>query len=207
MSLLQLFNVPATQALVRNENSRSLVTLPSFCQGDDTTIRYMALEQNVSQSSVSPWSKILPATYSLKIGIYTAGGSQLAFQDTWTPDATNCVYTGSLTQNSENVTTAIGSISVGASITAYLHVILTDSSGYKTTALPPTAVLFYKTAITSGATTIPTGETAAYQSWVRSICVLKEGSAGDRIIMKDDNGVSYLFYVDTTGVLRADPLS
>jgi hypothetical protein len=166
VNFLNLFVVADTKSLVLHALSLETALLPTFFQGESPPVAFTLLTRNPGAGSVAllqPWSKISPANYSLKLGLFlTADGTQLAFQDTFVDDVTTFSKSAIFTYNSAAITTALAG---GTSIACTFEVEIKDASGNPYKALQQQVTL-QKQFITPTAATVPATEVAATQAWV-----------------------------------------
>lgn len=145
------------------QSAKSSIAMPlrAFVQGDGAPISFTLLDWNgvgvaPAVSGENAYQTRAVGGYSLKVGLYTAAGSELAFQNAWTDDTQNNTKTGALIQNSANVTAALGS---SLEVDCYLEAeISTDGATYETV-LPATPAKLKKQFITVLAVTVPPNET------------------------------------------------
>jgi hypothetical protein len=204
MGLLNIFNLIDKRILIEGLLSQGQpIALPSLIQGEQPSINYYLLTTNLAGSITSPWTKILPGSYSLRMGLYTSGGTQLAFQSTWTDDAGNNCKSAILTYDSVAIGLALGA---AASITVTLEIEITDANGACVKTYQR-EILLLKQAMAAGAVTIPAAEVGATQSWVGANFFKRIGGAGEQVIMKSPSGYQFLFYVDDDGQPKFDRIS
>lgn len=206
MGLLKLYNVVPSQLLVQNDASVLPASLPGFVQADVVTVEFMALMP--SGRVAAPWTRILPSAYSLAIGLYSAAGALIAYQNSWTPasiDGTgNTIYTGSLVQDSGAFTTAVAAATLASPAAGFLNVIITDGAGNAFTSLPASPVLLRKNATGAGASSVIPPDVAATQSWALASFVRNDGPAGAIQIIRSPAGYQFKFWVDDNGTPHFD---
>jgi hypothetical protein len=209
MNALKLFSLVSAQRLVSGRGEMSTFTnlvLPAFTEGDSLPIEFQALSQVGGEVA-----EILPvAGYTLKIGIFTSAGVQLAYQSTWTADALNDVFTGVLNLNDAALTSALSGKVVGETINAFFSIQYIDTLGRVATALPASsaqaAIKIAKAAITVGAVTVPPGEVAATLAYVSNACVLNDPGQHRPQIVYSPDGTRFLFYPDNDGNPHFEPI-
>lgn len=206
MAILKLFSLVAAQRLVTSRAPLSDIVLPTFTEGDNLTIEFQAL----SFVAGSQTEILSVAGYTLKIGIFSSAGTQLAYQNMWTADPVNDVYSGVLNLNDAALTAALSGKTVGQTIDAYLSIQYVDGLGNVITALPANsrqaAIKIAKAAITPGAVTVAPGEVAATTAYVANACVLNDPGQHRPQIMYSPNGTRFLFYPDNDGNPHFEPL-
>lgn len=154
----------------------------------------------------APYSAIDLASYSLRVGLWpsptgTAGGpASLAIQTTWTWNAANKYFTGSLDLSSSAIEDFIGS---ATERTAYFEVTLSQS-GNRITLYQGTVSL--KAVGDEGTTTAPgAADTYLTRAETQSGFVPRVMENGGVIIIPDANGVYALeLGCNTDGTMRAN---
>lgn len=198
---LKLYNVHTTKKLVLSATKFSPFTIPTLVSGDVVPVEYQALQSG--SGGGAPYEVVAPSAYALQIGIFSDAGVQLAYQSTFTADASAQKYIGSLSLNDAAMTTAVSALSPGDNVTAYLQIRIVDAAGNTITALAPTEVSIVKGLITAAAATPPVTEVAAVQSWVVNNFVPRSGSS-EQIILSRDGTKQFSFWVDNDGLPHWD---
>jgi hypothetical protein len=204
MGLLKLYCVVAQQKLVQSPTSTMLAANFSFVSADAVTIEFTALEF-AGQPRI-PWTVISTGLYTPKLGLFSSAGTQLAFQNVWTPGANN-VYTAVLNCNTAAMTAAVSSLNPGSSLTGYLEIKVTDSSSQDTTAIPGTPVSIYKTLITAAAEVEQPGDPSAKVAWVSNTFLKMDAPANEVRIRRTPSGAIFYERFDEDGQVhfeRAD---
>lgn len=207
MALLKLFLVPSQNKLLAGRDTRQAGLLPAFVQGDKMTVELMLLSPVISGLPTEMWEVLSTASYAIQIGLYTSGGTQLAYQNTFTADGIQNIYSGVLNLSTAAIDTALSAATVGVPITAYLEVKLTDGNGNTVTGLQATPVYLYKTLITGAALVIPPADVGATQSWSLATFVRNDEPAGSVRIRRSASGAAFLDYIDDNGVQHFDPIT
>lgn len=205
MGLLKLFNVANYRSLVAGTSGGGF-TLPPFMQGDTMSVEYTLLEDTSAAGLLAnpSYAKVAPSGYTLKMGLFrTSDSTQLAYQNSWTLDAGNNKYTGSLALNTAAIATAM---SGQTSVACTFEIEVTDSSGYITTPFQSSTTLI-KEYITTGVVGVAPTEIGAAQSWVQNLFVPVVQSVAVVQTWKSPNGQPFLVYVGDDGLLHADPVT
>lgn len=148
MNFLRLYNLINKQLLLLNETSNNPVDAPVFYQGDNISVQYCALENYVAGLNTSP-TLLGVTSYSVKMGLYTTDGTELARQNTWAATIFSGdlkAYIATFSQNSTTVTAALAGKSVGEALDCLLEIELTSGSNTMTSLLAETSIV--KTALT-----------------------------------------------------------
>lgn len=202
---LRLFHVVAANRLVCAATG-TLATqpfaLPDFVSGGTIHIEYQALVGNGAPYEIQPVS-----TYSgPEIGIFSSAAVQLAFQNSFTADGVNNIYSGDLSTNDANFTTAVSALTPASDpVVGYFTIRTTDSDG-RPVNLPPQEVNLWKALITPGAVTTPPGDVTATQAWALNTFVPKDGDGVPQIIRSRDSLLPFVFYLDDLGQPHYEPL-
>lgn len=205
MGLLKLFIVPAQNKLVTGRSSKMAASLPAFVQGDQLTLELLFLELDSSGLASAPWKVISAAGLTPKIGLFKADGTQLAYQNTFTPDVTTNILSGTLNLDTAEVTTALTAVAVGSSLTCYVEIKMTVGTD-TLTALQATAVELYKTLITAATTSVQPPDVGASQSWALNTFVRADGLPGAPQIIQSAGGKKVQFYIDENWQPHWDPV-
>lgn len=169
MGFLQIYNAVKTQTLHPSAQNAARISLPVFVQGDQLSIEFMALKPTGNAFSKTPFEIIPVGSYSLKLGLFAAAGTQLAYQNTFTADAANNVYSGVLNLNTAAIDTAVSSLAIGNSLTVYAEIKTVDQDGNETTSLPATPVELVKRLITAASNVVQPVDKAATEAWVSAL--------------------------------------
>lgn len=210
MGLLRLFNVQNAKRLLLSRTSTQDLALPDFTSGDLWPIEYQALVGNSVDSS-SGWEVLPPASYTLRAGIYSSAGVQLAFQNTFSANNTDQIYTGTLSCNDAAFTNAVSALTPASDpIPGFFIINCTDSSGNPVETYRAQVNLF-KGLIAPGSTTVAPEDIAASQAWSLNTFVKLEQVDLNGVIQADQikvspNGNKFLLRVTNEGVVYGDPL-
>jgi hypothetical protein len=210
MGLLRLFNVQGSKRLLLSRTSSQDFVLPDFTSGDLWTVEYQGLLGN-GVVDATGWQVSPPSDYSLRIGIYASDGTQLAFQNTFSADNTNKIYTGTLSCNDAAFTSAVSALTPATDpISGWFVINCTDSSGNPVETYRAQVSLF-KGLIAPGSATVAPGQVAATQDWVSSTFLRIAQTAPDGSIQADHiktspNGSRFILRVTNEGLVYCDPL-
>jgi hypothetical protein len=181
LQLLRLYNDGGSKRLYESDRSRSAVPVPDFISGDLLGIEYTLLTDNPTGGFTSPWTKVSPGSYTLKIALFTeAGTTLLALQNTWQASAAEGLYRGILALDAAAIGTALGSAS---QIPVVFEIEITDTEGNSTTTLHVAAVL-KKGLIGAALLALPPGEYPASKAWCDATFLKKDNGDGDRVVLK-----------------------
>jgi len=206
LNLFNVFLVVDLKTLVKHAASQDSINLPDLYQGESPPTAFTLLQANPAGGYQSPWSKVSPALYSLRMGLFlTSSGAQLAFQDTWTDDAAAGLKYGNFDYDSAAITTALGG---NASIACTWESEVTTAASKIVKVQKP--VTLYKQLISPTTATVAAGEVAATQAWARATMIPKDGSSAQNqcdgfIILSRPSGIPILVYWDDAGIPHSDP--
>ena len=199
---LKLYHVTPSNRLVSGPSSTPLFNLPDFVSGGIIAIEYQALSGNGMPYEIVPIAQYAAP----QIGIFSAGGTQLAYQNSFVADGLTNVYTGVLSLQDAAFTSAVSAATPTAPVEAYFVIQVTDSAG-QPVQLPPQSVNLYKALITTAATAVTPPDVAATQAWVLTTAVKREADDGaPRIVKSLDGSKSFLKWYDNDGVEQTQNL-
>ena len=206
LNLLNIFLSLDWKALVPHAGSMDKIALPAFYQGESPTVGFTLLNLNPTGGFQSPWSKVSPASYSLRMGLFlTSSGAQLAFQNTWADDSALGLKYAELTYDSAAITAALAAAS---SININWEAEITNTAGSIIKIQQPGTL--YKQLITPSTATVPPTDTAATQAWSRASFIPKDGSNPQNqcdgfIILSRPSAIPILCYFDDNGEFHHEP--
>lgn len=187
MSALNLYIDRQNKKLV--DYNGSVVSLPALFQGNVVDLKIAILDPTGSKTGAR-YSLVNAGSYGLRVSVGatptgTAGGpTPLALQNSFTWNASDSTFSGSLELNTAAIDSHIGT---AASAVAYFEVNLT-LAGNRTTVLQEAITL--RAVVDEATTTAPT-PTESYFTNNESLAlfVKKVGNAGEVIVLKSPNGV------------------
>lgn len=201
--------------LVIDRQSRKLVSyngsitaIPAAFQGNVIDLKITVVDPTGSLSGAA-YSKVNLNGYGVRVSIgaqptgSSGGPTPLALQTSFTWDASDSSFSGSLECNTSAIDTHIGT---SASATAWFEVNLT-LSGNRTTILQETFTL--KAVVDEATSTVPT-PTDSYLTAAesRSTFQPRVGAAGDVLVLKSANGVYGLeIGVSNTGEMTTNVIT
>jgi hypothetical protein len=193
--ILNIFNHVERQKRYQNHLSTAFAApLPSVSSYDEIPIAYVAL-----RGTGGTWERIPTGEYSgIQVIISKADGTQLAFQNTFTPNADGYTYEGVLSCGDPLFVTAVSALTLDNPLAVYFSVRFVDSDGNFITAVPPTRIDAYKSPFTAATPTVPPEETALTQSYGNNTYVKRDGSSGPSILISP-SGNRFIFSIDDVG--------
>lgn len=209
MGLLKLFVNRSTGSLVSSVAAPKQYVIPPLTQGDTVSIELSVVE-NDPTSGVGRVSLVNVGAYSLKIGfgatpLGNGSVTPAALQSTWTKDAPNLKFSGSLALNTSEITTLLGTAST---YKGWLEIELTEiSTGYSETvyAAPLTINANLVTALSS---TPLAGDVALGVGAAAATYVKRQGGAGEGIVLVSPDGTkSGVLYWGDDGTLHSETLT
>ncbi len=203
MSLpIKFFHVVATNRLVQSATSLLNFALPDLVSGSRLSIEYAALDGNGP-----PYDQFLVAEYSgPQIGIFSAAGVQLAYQNAFTADSARNVYVGELSLNDAALTAAVAALTPAASLLAYFTINVIDPNGLPVQ-LPPTPINLWKALIVPGAVTVAPTDTAATQEWALNTFLKNDRDGTPWKVKSLDGTKTFLRWLDNDGIERSQLLA
>lgn len=203
LNLLRLRCVADTRSLV--DDSGGSYVVPGLYQGDNQGISF-TLKQTEAGSLVDPsvLSEVSPDSYTLRIGLFTVAGTQLAYQNTWVKSGNS--YVGSIALNTAAIATALGS---QTQVPAILEIEVIDGdSTPQTTTVYQQQVTLYREYITTGTIAVPPSEVAATEAWASGTFVKKFMAPGEVIVLLSANGTYGIeLGVNDDGTLKANTIT
>lgn len=201
--------------LVIDRQSRKLVSfngsitaIPAVFQGNVIDLKITVVDPTGSLSG-APYSKVALGSYGVRVAIgatptgSSGGPTPLALQNTFTWDAVDSSFSGSLECNTAAIDSHIGA---AASATAFFEVNLT-LSGNRITILQEAFTL--KAVVDEATSTVPT-PTDSYLTAAESRATFQPrvGANGDVIVLKSPNGVYGLeIGVSNTGEMTTNVIT
>lgn len=207
LGLLKLFCVADFKVLVKDDTSIGSVPIPPLVALDTVNIEFTLLTANSGGGISAPWSRVPVAQYSLKIGLFKADKTLLAYQNSWTPDGSTNKFTGSLALTSAAISTLVSSAVPGTPVPVYLEIKITDTLGSDDTVLPAQLCSLFVNCITGALVAAPPGEIAETISHASATYVARDGAAGAPQIMRSLSGKAFSHYIDDDGVPHYDPIT
>lgn len=187
------------QKLLSSRTGNGEFTLPVFHSGDKMPINIYALA-----GTEAPWEEVAPASYSPEVAIYKDDGTQLAYQNTWTPGTTGNVYEGTLNLTDAAMNTAVSALTPAETLTAYFEIRLTDADGQPWRARYP--VLIRKGLISTASATVAPDDVALTVSQASNLYMRKEHDGTPFIRTSRDGSKSWLIWYDNDGQEQKQPL-
>ena len=199
------FNIDyRARRLIESATVGTAITIPPWVQNDNTPLVITLYDSNGGDFPTR--TKRAVTSYSVKVGLYAADGTQLAFQATFTADAPTSTYTGNLTANSANQTTKLGT---EKSIAAYLEVEISSDGGINYETIIPRSrgqTTLEVEQISTASTSTPANETALTVQAGDGRYALSVGNTGI-IFTNITTGQSVLFSLQDDGTLGPGPIS
>lgn len=203
MSLkIKLYHAIAPNKLVSGPRAATAFVLPDLVSGSVLSVEYQALLGNVGTF----YEIMEVAAYAGPQIILQAGdGTQLAYQNVFTPDGSQNIYTGSLSLQDAAFTNAVSTLlptgvnSSGAQIFGYISIKTTDTLG-NPVVLPSTPVRLWKNPFTAPTPTVPPGEVAATQPWAQNSFINRNGDGTPWIVKSLDKTTTWLRWYDNDGI-------
>lgn len=190
--------------LAPNNVMSEVFQLPPWVQNDNVPIEIAVLDDN-GAGVAATYAKRNPATYGVRVKLVLSDNTQLAYQATFTADAQNNVYTGNLTADSGNQTTALTAANPS---TVYLEIEITSDGGLNYETILPKSrgqTTLEKEAIATAASNIPTNDTAVT---VANIGPVLAALLAKGFVLGDDTTGKRLIYFDAaTGTIQGAPIS
>jgi hypothetical protein len=197
MDPLRWFAVLDTKKLVLHQNSSDGYDLPPLYSGESPYASFTGLQRNpLGTAGRSPWVQVDPSSFGLKVGLYS-GATQLGFQDTWANDLATYVKRAQWIYDSVAITAALGGLNQ-IPVTVEWEITPTAGGAFKI----QSSTTLLKGLIGAASATVPAGEVAATQAWVKQITVPRDGVSDpnnpcDGFYIKSITGTrSFFVYLD-----------
>lgn len=209
MGLLKLFVNRSTGTLASSVASPRTYVIPPLTQGDTVSIDLSVVEGD-PLSGVGRVSLVNIGSYSLKVGfgaqpIGNGSITPAALQTSWSKNADNTQFSGSLSLNTAEVTTLIGTAS---SYKGWLEVELTEVATGNSETIYAAPVTINANLVTALSSTPLEGDVALGVGAAAATYVKRQGAAGEGIVLTSPDGTkSGVLYWGDDGTLHAETLT
>lgn len=183
-------------------NKGARLVFPSFFEADIMPMRIQLIEPDTTNSD--KWIAVANEDLALYAALTSEDGATLlADQGTWTKNASDNSFTGTLNLSGSDLNTWL---STSASKTALFGLRVTGTGGDITTILKEQVTV--KSTITGAAGTgVSPGLTALSLEIARQLFVPKQGEAGGTITLLSQDGTrSTILYTDNDGSFHSDAI-
>lgn len=191
-------------SLVAGPSSSQVVSFPRLVTGDTPNFNIYLLKRTATYPTNNPFTILNIAALSLRVGIGpkdgVAGSTLLTQNFTWTKDAANQYFIGSLPLNTAGIGTLVGAAAQG---TSYFEIEFTEN-GFPTTPFSK-QVTIYGEVLETAAITVPAGATALTAEDAAATYLQKLNNGF--IIQNATTGKKVFVYVGDDGAFHADPTS